>query len=1162
MHAILFNVCCYSSAAAKYRKVSPIEHVLLRPDSYVGSNLLTDTQDVFVYDECSRKMRKRSIRYVPALLKIFDEILVNAADNKQRDKGMKCLSVTVDRKSCKISVYNDGEGIPIEVHPDEEVYVPTLIFGTLLTSSNYDDSESKVVGGRNGFGAKLCNIFSKEFVVETGSAKLKKRFKQTWRNNMGFETPPIIEDDLQATDFTRITFVPDLNRFNLSELDDDIFEMIKKRTIDVAGTLEGVEVKFNGQKIGISGFKDYVNLYSNTCSITESDVFNNCVYCYVNPFWKVAVATTDFTFQHVSFVNNIATTKGGRHVDYIVGQIISAVKKKLNQTESKSNIRPSLIRNRLFVFINSLIENPSFDSQTKECLTTLPKNFGSKCILPESFLNEFLEKTNITQFIMGDLNKKAKEVMRAEKFIPVIVPKLEDAEKAGSKDSSSCTLIITEGDSAKALAVAGLSVIGRQNYGVLPLRGKLINVRGLTSENVMVNKEIASLVQTIGLDFNEAYNTEESLKKLRYRHVMIMTDQDADGSHIKGLLINFFYYFWPCLIKSNFLQCFLTPLVKAKRGSQILSFYNLEDFNNWRSNSNQAKSYMIKYYKGLGTSTAEEAKEYFREINRHRIQYVYGGNEDNSNVDMFFNRSRSDDRKKWISQSFQVTKKASINYEGITSVSNFIKNELIEFSQLDLKRSIPSAVDGLKPSQRKILHTMFRRFSHSEIRVSQLAGAVAQSCCYHHGETALVDTIIRLARNFVGSNNINLLEPLGQFGTRLLGGADAASSRYIYTSLSPITRAIFPEADDEILQYEEEENVFVEPKCYFPIIPLILVNGASGIATGWATKILPRSPLDIVENIRRSIDGRPLIKMMPYFRDFKGTIEEINEKKYVVSGVYTILSLQRKNSAFIEVKITELPIGVWTDNYKTEVLSALVKDGLLVDFNEFHTENTVSFLLRFDRKRFKVNEVNDALKRKLKLSECVSENSMVAFDDNSSLRLFSSVEEIFQVFFDVRKAAYEKRRQLLLEQLQSKSDYLQNQIRFVDLFINGSLKLEKKTRQEAVEMLMSNGFKRDPLTAVADKCCEVKPSDFDYLLDIPLVKLCDDEIQMLIKKQGSAQKKLNLLNDLTWKELWLKDLDNFLACYILPDTLGDNVTCHQTLAEIAHRYLKRYSDTF
>lgn len=433
------------------------------------------------------------------------------------------------------------------------------------------------------------------------------------------------------------------------------------------------------------------------------------------------------------------------------------------------------------------------------------------------------------------------------------VPKLEDANDAGTRNAESCTIILTEGDSAKSLALAGIEVVGRDKYGVFPLRGKFLNVREAGNKQIMENPEIQNLIKILGIQMGAKY---ENVSKLRYGSVMIMTDQDNDGSHIKGLLINFIHHFWPSLLKvDGFLREFVTPIIKATKGNEVHSFFTQPEYESWAEGRN-LKTYKIKYYKGLGTSTAKEAKEYFTRIADHVIDFEYGDAADDDAIALAFSKKLADKRKEWLAQyqpgDFVDHSIKTLRYK------DFVNKELILFSQADCARSIPGLCDGLKPGQRKILYACFKRKLKGEIKVAQLSGYVAEHSAYHHGEVSLQQTIISMAQNFVASNNINLLQPIGQFGTRNQGGKEAASPRYIFTSLSPVTRHLFHEADDAVLTYLEEEGQSIEPNYYLPILPLSLVNGAEGIGTGWSTFIPQHDPRAVVENLRRLMRQEPL----------------------------------------------------------------------------------------------------------------------------------------------------------------------------------------------------------------------------------------------------------------------------------------------------------------
>ncbi|CAJ1384038.1 unnamed protein product, partial [Effrenium voratum] len=627
-----------------------LEHILLRPDTYVGSTEVQQ-QELWVFDSVQSRMVYRKISFVPALYKIFDEILVNAADNLQRDpQGMDAIKVDIDQQKGILSVWNNGRGLPVVMHKEQKVYVPEMVFGHLLTSDNYDDSASKVVGGRNGYGAKLANVFSTEFKVETCDGK--NRFSQVFRNNMQAKGKPEIVATKEKP-FTCITFKPDLAKFGMTKLDDDIVSLLTKRVYDIAGsTLEKCTVYLNGDKLDVKSFRDYCDLYL----LTRQGVPQ--VYEKCSDRWEICVSLTESGFNQVSFVNSICTIRGGTHVTHVSDQVVEAILEKVKaQSKEKVkggvDVKPHHVRNHIWVFIKCLIENPAFDSQTKETLTTKQSKFGSRCELSEKFLSEVASCGVVDLILMAamakskvDLGKKLKaNTGRVTRLTGI--PKLEDANDAGGKSSQECTLILTEGDSAKALAVAGLSVIGRDKWGVFPLRGKVLNVRDATLKQMMANEEIQNLIKIIGLDLNREYDAE--LRGLRYGSIMIMADQDTDGSHIKGLLINLIHAWWPSLARlPGFVKEFFTPIVKATKGKSQICFYTLPEYEAWKKETEGGKGFKIKYYKGLGTSTSKEAKEYFSALDTHQIKYRYDGVEDDRAIDLAFNKKRADDRKSWI----------------------------------------------------------------------------------------------------------------------------------------------------------------------------------------------------------------------------------------------------------------------------------------------------------------------------------------------------------------------------------------------------------------------------------------------------------------------------------------------------------------------------------
>lgn len=1038
-----------------YQKKTQHEHILSRPDMYIGT-IEPVTDDIWVYDEAENIMKLRNCTWTPGLYKIFDEILVNAADNKVRDPlGQTVIKVWIDAAKGMVRVYNNGEGIPVQRHREHNLWIPEMIFGHLLTSSNYDDTEAKVTGGRNGFGAKLTNVFSSRFEVETVHSRSRKKFFMRWHNNMLKSEEPVITP-CEGPDYTAVTFYPDFAKFNLEGFGEDMVHMMRRRVYDVAGcTDKSLRCYLNDTKVACSSFVEYVNLYP-----TMGEERKAASYARVNDRWEVCVRVSNIGFQQVSFVNSIATTRGGTHVRYITDQVIAKVTEQAKR-KKKTEVKPHMIRPHLFVFINCLVENPGFDSQTKETLNTPRSRFGSTCDLPNSMIDCIL-KSSIVERAVEMANSKltreiASKLRNADRKQVLGIPKLDDANEAGGKYSHRCTLILTEGDSAKALCTAGLAVKDRDFFGVFPLRGKPLNVRDATLKKVMACSEFQSISKIMGLDISQK---NPSVEGLRYGHLMIMSDQDHDGSHIKGLVINMIHHYWPDLLKApGFLQQFITPIVKARKkgradgDERAISFFSMPDYFEWKhAIGDGIKNYEVRYYKGLGTSGAKEGREYFENIDRHRLDFVHESTNDDARIVMAFAKDKVEERKQWIT-NFKANTNFSetMNYNVKTvTYSEFVDKELILFSVADCERSIPSVVDGLKPGQRKILFSSFKRNLVRSIKVVQLAGYVSEHAAYHHGEQSLVQTIVGLAQNFVGSNNVPLLQQDGQFGTRLQGGKDHAAGRYIFTRLTHIARYIYHPSDDFVVEYKDDDGLSVEPFFYVPIIPMVLVNGTSGIGTGFATNIPSYSPLDIIDNLIRLLRGEDLVPMKPWYFGFTGSIEEKEKGKFVSTGCATV----RPDGV---VSITELPIGTWTQTYK-KFLEELREKEVVVQYREHNTDVTVDFEVFLHPEVLQHWLAQGCLEEKLQLREYIHATNLIAFDKEGQISKYFDAEAVLKEFYLVRLEYYAKRRDFLMGDLRRAATKLENMMRFVTEVVDGHLIVTRRRKRELLAELQQRGY--------------------------------------------------------------------------------------------------------
>ncbi|KAJ9610748.1 DNA topoisomerase 2 [Cladophialophora chaetospira] len=1126
----------------QYQKLTQLEHIIKRPDTYIGSVERTEKQ-MWVYNTEQDSMEFREVSFVPGIFKIFDEILVNAADNKQNDKNMDEVRVTINRETGEISVWNNGRGIPIEIHSKEKIYIPEMIFGHLLTGSNYDDNEQKITGGRNGYGAKLANIFSTEFTVETADSRQKKKYKQTWTKNMSDMGKAKITDN-KGDDYTKITFFPDFEKFGMVAMDDDLEALFKRRVYDLAGTCKGVKVKLNGSSVPVRNFKKYSEMYTKAIKKERGEEAAHDVAEIITESdgrWEIGFAVSDGSFQQVSFVNSIATTSGGTHVNYIADQIVNrlidVVKKK---NKGGAQLKPNQIRNHIFIFVNALIVNPAFTSQTKEQLTTKASQFGSKCQVSDEFMKK-VAKTDVITNILHFAQQKADQILKksdGNKRSRMNNPKLTDANKAGTRDGHKCTLILTEGDSAKGLAMAGRSVVGPDLFGVFPLRGKLLNVRDASVDQISKNAEIQNIKNFLGLKHKTTYIDTHGL---RYGHLMIMTDQDHDGSHIKGLLINFLQVQFPSLLKlPKFLVEFITPIVKVFKGdpknpTQSRAFYTMPEYEAWKEAHKHEKGWENKYYKGLGTSTTEDAQQYFNDIDKHHKEFDVMKDEEADLIELAFSKKKADERKEWLRQ-FKPGTYLDHTTKNI-SYTDFVNKELILFSMADNIRSIPSVIDGLKPGQRKVMFACFKRNLKKDMKVAELAGLVSGLTAYHHGEVSLQQTIVGLAQTFVGSNNINLLEPSGQFGTRNQGGSDSASARYIFTRLSPFARKLFHQADEPLLTYNLDDDKRIEPEIYAPVVPMVLINGADGIGTGWSSSIPNYNPEDVVANLKRRMAGEEWMPMHPWFRGFKGEVKETAPDRFQFSGIIT----QTGNT---EVEITELPIRTWTQDFKDkleEIIKAEKVPSFIKDYKDYNTHDTVHFIIQMDEKHLN-SAVSDGLVEKFKLTKSIATSNLVAFDPEGRITKYANVEAIMDEFYSYRLKMYAKRKEWLLQEMQKELRRFTNQARFIQMIIDGKLSISKKKKLVLIAELQKLGFDAFPKTQDAAKQGELEPvvddeaeedhtdaSSYDYLLGMPLWSLTQERVERLQRQIGDKEEEIDTLMKKSKEDLWLHDLDEFIA---------------------------------
>jgi len=1115
-----------------YTKMQLRDHIHTTPDTYVGGeHMIEERLPLLIAD----KIQYVQGEYIPAVYKIFDEIIVNSRDAwvrsniKKTKYPVKNMKVNIDKATGEISVYNDGKGIEIVEHPVEvdsggnKIMTPQLIFGELLTSSNYAE-KGKIVGGKNGYGAKLTNIFSTRFTVETVDVDRSLKYVQEFRDNMKIVDKPIITK-FSGTPYTRITWVTDFERFGIKGFSETMISLFERRIYDLSGmTDKGVSVYYNNEKLKVKSFENYMKLY------LEDNA--KCVYDTIHERWEVGITPSKSDkFEQVSFVNGVFTMKGGKHVDSIVKQIISKISDIL-QKKHKKKVPDNYIKNHLYVFINATIEDPSFDSQTKERLITTPSKFGSDPKVSDKLIKSLISSTDIIDKIVSFAefkDSKGQKKTDGSKKSKINVPKLDDANWAGTKKSNECILILTEGDSAKSMAVSGLSEVGRDRYGVFPLRGKLLNVMDASVKQIMNNTEITNLKKILGLVSGKEYT---DTKSLRYAKIMIMTDQDHDGSHIKGLVLNLFNTMWPSLIKLNFVTSMITPIVKVTKGKSVKSFYNLTDYNEWTKKTVGYKKWKCKYYKGLGTSTSLEAKEYFR--NMMNNDYIWTEESDGA-MNLAFKKTLADDRKEWL-YNYDENETLKTDEKHI-HIEQFIHRELIHFSNSDLHRSV-GTFDGMKPSQRKILYSCLKRNLTSEIRVAQLAGYVSENAAYHHGEASLQGAIVGMAQNFVGSNNMNILVPGGQFGTRIMGGSDSASPRYIHTQLHKIVDWIFPKSDLPILDRVEDDGSLVEPKFYAPVIPMVLVNGMTGIGTGFSTNIPKHNPLDIIQSIQAKLEGGSFTDIKPWFQGFKGTVIKRDDKIYVSKGLYRVISPS-------VIEIYELPIGKWIEDYK-EFLESLMpergekelkkkkKGPVVLDYQNHCTDTEVKFIVTLkpgylNSSQWSEDEIDTVEKDfNLTTTKYTSVSNMHLYNAKGTITKYTHVNDILEEYYHLRLALYEKRRLHQMQELEEELKIIGSKCAFIQSIIDDKISIFRKPKITVNDILKTNKF--PGCSNNKSVSCDELPdfnkitNEYDYLVKLPIYTFTEEEIQKLKETKDNLEKDFLELTNKTNKDMWVEEL--------------------------------------
>ena len=1125
------------SKISDYVELDEITHTLERPDVYMGA-LNNVSKDFYTYDPESDTVKYETVNYNTGLLKIFDEILTNAADNLQRPESeISEIDVIIDDN--KISITNDGRTIPIATYPSG-TYIPEASFAHFRSGSNLKN-RNKTTGGKNGIGATLTNVYSTKLIIDITYGS--QTYHQEFANNCRIINKPIIKGikpsipPPPSEQSITVTFYPDFEHLLIPEnkITSDNMKVLFKRCHDLSHL--PIKITLNDVELPSLTWSDYVKSFN----------ISNQLFSYVNDRWKIAFGITNDKYRQISYVNNVSTYDGGEHVKYILDQIY---KHTIAQDPEISKTTKTAFKQKIVLIVYSIIEDPSFTSQAKEVLSTPVKDFGSTCKLSSSVLTQFITESNIIELLRPKTSKTKPKPVKRGKI--TTIDKLVEANKAGTSEGYKCTLFLCEGLSAKNMCDAGIGILGHDYYGCYPLRGKVLNTRKAGDKKYQANKEISDVKKIIGLVDGVEY-TPADIKNLRYGKVVCVKDADSDGADIMGLIINFFDTKFNSLLTKcpGFFSEFISPMIKViynpndSKKRTVIPFYNEVEYKKFLDEQERLKTkknFTVEFIKGLATNESADVKEYFNHYNDNCINILFGPKYE-SWLDMAFNTTKADLRKKWLTTITPETHLPRVKGQPIDIV-DFIRNDLVLYSYDACVRSIPSVIDGLKPTQRKILYTLFGMGVKglNKMKVFQLGGIVADRANYHHGEDSMTGTIIGMAQTFTGSgNNIPLLKPSGAFGSRTEYGDDAGAPRYISCSLDPITRLIFPAVDDSLMTTKLEDNKEVEPFYYAPIIPIILVNGAKGIGTGWSTEIPSFSPHDVINYVRSMLTDTTHPHVHSFYQNFIGKIKEYDDG-WEYYGV-----IEKVNQRVWIIK--ELPIRYTTSNFiqRLNYLNALNETGLkpssktlitkLEEIEHQAKESKIQWSPKPIIESFENHCNVEKINFKITFAEPVSEQTvieglgltlkikntnMVAFNSENMIKRYESLKEIIDEWFDVRYDTYERRRVVLIKEMEMIITRLYNKCRFIRENIEKVIDVKNKSKQQIISTLEERGY--DKLTDKNDKTNN-DVLNYDYLLNMKIYSLTKEKFEELQKKLKDIQKKLEDYKKLTTEDIWLSELD-------------------------------------
>lgn len=1187
-----------------YVYLNDIDHLLQAPDMYIDSVYCLPRKEFVMING---KIGKIDVSIAPAVIRTITEVIANAMDNGSRSRGAfvdpGIISVTITGRNV-ISVYNEGLPMAVEMNTQLGMLAPTMNFGVPRTSSNFTTHRTEV--GKNGYGAKATNIYATKFHVEIVDLVRGLHFEQTWTNNMKTVGDPIVIPAVGYTkSFVRVTWEMDWSRLNLpygmpNGLPDEVYYIVARICADtsMAGRIPvhfaakidgGYEANMNYSSIvdyarlyHFGDFKNYLLHYQWPAG-TPVDIMPDRTQRSKNgvrPEVELLLIDTPGQGGIISFANSMMTPDGGVHAKAALtastSEILESINGKKGNDSKTSGPGPKLTvsdaKKHISIIVSVQVTNPSYDGQSKKELRSPAVTIS----YPPGFLNP-INKWDFAERLKEDLKAKQMKKLsdtdgKKTKYLNNdFKDKYDDAGDAGTARSEDCIAMVVEGDSASAYAlyIIGFHPQKRRKLGIIRLRGKLRNAINATPLELSENKEIKMIKAVLGLKEGMNYLDPKNKSTLRYGQLMILTDQDVDGLHIKGLLFTFFNQYYPTLLQSGFVVSYLTPYLRATNEKQpwrSTKFFYEKEFEEWKKSNldwEDEKLWTYKYLKGLGSSSKEEAFDDYKDCSQHIVKMVYDEYAKES-IDLAFNDKRSNDRKRWIMSYNPNTPTPVITT--LQTISGFIHHEMIGYPIACLKRHI-NALDGNKESQRKVIYTIYKRWNigigakYKEKKIANLASATSEETNYHHGDS-LPQVIVNMAYDFVGSKNLPFFTQKSALGTRDQGGRDAAQPRYTLTTPNWWVPYIFMKEDKRILDtylYNTDDGQQVEPKLFLPIIPMHVVNGANGIGTGWMTLIPNHHPLDTVDQIVARLDGRKPPPIKPWYRGFNGEIHILDKRKekplfpdmliidlaasksdekYTISrareaaatagssGRYSMITtgcfdINSKGN----VVVTELPIGMWTADYRKWV-NKIREEGRITDFEDMSDGEVVSFeLMNFvpltkpNENRLICDNMTVITAADLNLVSSYGMGNMNILDENGIPRRYNNVDEVIDHFCEFRLPYYQKRKNFILEDLKKEAQALTMRINFILSVINGQIVLimgNKRSRKRA-------DIHADMVRFGYDTALLKSVNSDDYT---------EEKVAKLRQKLGNVEEKIINTLSTSIEMMWMQDLKAFYDAYV------------------------------